>query len=335
MRVRKIVLGFVGAVAIPPLVLIGAWGTLALWHRLPGPEILRDVVAGIFAAVSLVTVVALFTRQRWRALAIFFVLFGAILLWWRAILPPTDGDWASDVARQTTGRLDGDILTLSDVRDFEWRSESDFTPRWSERTYDLSKLKTLDLYLDYWAGPQMAHLIMSFGFEDGDYLAWSVEIRRKKDGEYSPIADAFKQDTLVTLATTERDFVRLRSNIRHEDLRLYRLNTPPEQARIFLMGYVADANALHAKPRFYNSITTNCTTAVARMIRALGGKLPLDWRLLVNGYLPGYLYENKVVVETIPLEELIARADINARARSADQSPEFSRIIREGVPSPF
>jgi hypothetical protein len=320
---------------LPAVALLSAWSALALWFRLPGPEWAKGLAAGLFVMLGAATAIALFTRRRWPALAVFALAFGALLVWWSTIKPPTDGDWAPDVARQTTGKVDGDMLTLSDVREFEWRSDSDFTERWSERSYDLSKLKTLDLFLAYWAGPEMAHVMMSFGFEDGDYLAWSVEVRREKNGEFSPIADAFRSHTLVYLATTERDSVRLRSNVRGEDVRLYRLNTSPEQVRMLLLQYVAEATALAKQPKFYNSITANCATVVFKIVRAAGGTLPFDWRLVVNGFLPGYLYDQRVVVTTMPLSELMERARINAQAKAADQSPDFSRLIRIGVPSPF
>ena len=293
------------------------------------------VVPAPGARMGLVTVQALFRRGRWVALGIYVLAFGAVVVWWGTIGPPADGDWAPDVARQTTGTIDGDILTLSDVRDFDWRTDDDFTERWSKRSYDLSKLKTLDLFLAYWGGPEMAHVMMSFGFEDGDHLAWSVEVRRERNSQFSPIADAFKSHALIYLATTERDSVRLRSNVRAEDVRLYRLNTPPDQARVLLTQYVLEATALAEQPKFYNSITANCATVVFKIMRAAGGMFPFDWRLVVNGFLPGYLYDHRVVVTTMPLSELMERARINAHAKAADQSPEFSRLIRVGVPSPF
>ena len=326
----------IGWICLSTLVIapLTVWAAMALWFRLPAPEWARAAAAGVFVILGLATVLAPLRRRRWVALSVYALAFAGVVVWWGTIQPPAGGDWAPDVARQTTGTIDGDTLTLSDVRDFDWRTDNDFTGRWSKRSYDLSTLKTLDLFLAYWAGPEMAHVIMSFGFEDGDYLAWSVEVRRERNSQFSPIADAFKSHTLIYLATTERDLVHLRSNVRGEDVRLYRLSTPADQARVLLTQYVLEATALAEQPKFYNSITANCATVVFKIIRAAGGMYPFDWRLVVNGFLPGYLYDHQVVVTTMPLSELMERARIGAQAKAADQSPDFSRLIRVGVPSP-
>jgi hypothetical protein len=323
--------------AIVVIAPISAWSAMALWFRLPSPEVLRASAAILFCILGFVTIAALFMRlsRSLVALAVFAIAFGGLLTWWSTITPPLDGDWAPDVARQTTGTVKRGILTLSDVRDFDWRTDKDFTERWDKRSYDLSKLKTLDLFLAYWGGPEMAHVIMSFGFEDGDHLAWSVEVRREKTGVFSPIADAFKNHTLVYLATTERDSVRLRTNVRGEDVRLYRLNTPPDQARALLTEYVVESTALAEHPKWYNSITANCATVVFKLVRAAGSTLPFDWRLVINGFLPGYLYDHGAVVTTMPLSELMERARVSPQAKAADQSPDFSEAIRVGVPSPW
>jgi len=330
--VARIVSGFVLS---PLIAIITAWASLALWYRLPVPESIRGLAAGLFILAGIATIVALFTRLRRPALVGFLAAFGAILVWWSTIRPESQGDWAQSVARQVTGTVDGDVLTLTKVRDFDWRSDSDFTERWTSRTYDLSKLRTLDLFMSYWAGPEMAHTIMSFGFEGGDYIAWSIEVRRLKGGEYSPIADLFKTDPLVIVAADERDVIRVRTNVRHEDVELYRLKASPEKARSLLLEYVVDANGLVETPRFYNSLTTNCTTTIVKMMRVVGDSVPFNWRLIVNGYLPEYAYARGALDTRMPLKELERLAHIDRRAQAADDSTDFSELIRVGVPSPI
>ncbi|WP_017961626.1 Lnb N-terminal periplasmic domain-containing protein [Rhizobium leguminosarum] len=311
-----------------------AWSSLALWYRLPLPDGGRAIGTGVFLVYGLFTVAALASRQRIRALLSFAAVFALVLLWWNSIKPEADAAWAPDVARQVTGRVEGNSLTLTDVRDFEWRSNSDFTERWTTRTYDVSKVRTVDLFMSYWAGPKIAHVIFSFGFEGGEQLAWSIEVRHKVGGGFSPLADLFKNDPLVVVAADERDVVGVRSNVRGEDVQIYPLRASPEQARNLLLEYVAEANALARTPQFYNSITTNCTTTVAKLMRVAGDKVPFDWRLIVNGYLPDYAYDRGAVDTSMPLDRLREIAKIDVRARADGLSPDFSKAIRLGVPFP-
>ena len=192
----------------------------------------------LFAVLGLATIAALFLRRGLTALTVFALVFGGLA---RLV----EHDQAAARRRLGAGcRAADDGIGRGRHSDALRRPRLRLAHRqrlhraWSKRSYDLSKLKTLDLFLAYWAGPEMAHVIMSFGFEDGDHIAWSVEVRREKTGEFSPVADAFRSHTLVYLATTERDSVRLRTNVRGEDVRLYRLNTPPDQARALLLEYV-------------------------------------------------------------------------------------------------
>ncbi len=157
----ELLLGFAKGILIVFLVLavsiVSVWGGLALWYRLPAPEILRALVAAGFFLCGMAAAIAIAGFLPFRTVAIFAVLFGALLLWWSTIKPPAEAEWSPDVARQVTGAVNGDTLTLTNVRDFEWRGETDFTERWETRTYDLRKIQTLDLFLSYWAGPEMAH----------------------------------------------------------------------------------------------------------------------------------------------------------------------------------
>jgi Domain of unknown function (DUF4105) len=332
LRVARIVSSLIITLLIA---IVTTWASLALWHRLPAPDVIRGLAGSLFILIGLLTMIGFFSSLRIPALAFFVTTFGGILIWWSAIEAVDHADWAPDVARQVIGTLDGNNLTLTNVRDFEWRSDNDFTERWTSRTYDLSKLQTLDLFMSYWAGPEMAHTIMSFGFEGGDYLAWSIEVRRLRGGEYSPIADLFKSNPLVIIAADERDVVRLRTNIRHEDVQLFRLGASPQVARPLLLEYVAEANELAKTPRFYNSITTNCTTTIVKMMRVVGDPMPFNWRFVVNGYLPEYAYERGALDLTVPLPTLKTLAHIDKRAEEADDRSNFSTRIRVGVPSPL
>ncbi|AXA44313.1 DUF4105 domain-containing protein [Rhizobium leguminosarum] len=328
----------VRAIVIAVLVLLvafaSAWTSLALWYRLPVPEVGRLASAILFGLFGASVVVALFGRRRLRAVLAFAAAFVLVLVWWSTIEPQANGVWAPDVARQVTGEFDGDLLTLTNVRDFEWRSTTDFTERWTTRSYDLNKLKSVDMFMSYWSGPTIAHVIMSFGFDDGHYLAWSIEVRRLSGGSFSPLADLFKSSPLVILAADERDVIGLRSNYRGEDVQIYRLKASPAAARLLLREYVSDANALAGTPVFYNSLTTNCTTTIVKMMRLAGDAVPTDWRLVVNGYLPEYAYDRGALDISVPLSQLRSAAHIAARAHEDGVSPIFSQAIRVGVPSP-
>jgi hypothetical protein len=315
------------------LILSAIWANLAITYQLPAPEILLIGICLAFDLVALAALVAVLQRRRWRALLVYAVAYAILLAWSASISASNDKNWAADVAHGITGSLDGNRLSVHDIRNFHWRTETDYTENWEQRTYDLSKMRSLDLFLVYWMGPSIAHAIMSFGFEDGRYLDFSIELRRTKDDQYSAIAGFFKTYELVYIGADERDLMTLRK-ARNEKIHLYRLRTPPERARALLAEYIKQANELAVKPRFYNTLTTNCTTAIFDMMRTVTSSIPFDWRIVLTGYLPGYLYDHGAVDTGIPLEELSRRADVTGRVDGTLDEVEFSSRIREGVPAP-
>lgn len=310
-----------------------AWGVLALWYQVPvdAPAI-RAAVAALWAVLASLALVRGWRKRRWGGFFLVTLGFVALLGWWRTIEPSNNRDWADDVAEMTTGTVQGNIVTLSHVRDFDWRSEKHYTPRWEARSYDLDRLRSVDMILSYWMGPAIAHTLVSFGFEDGEQLVFSVEIRKERDETFSAIGGFFKQFENSIVAARERDVVRVRTNARGEDDYLYRIDMPPEAMRSLFLAYVDEANALIRKPQFYNTLTANCTTIVYHMMQRIIYGLPLDYRLLLSGYLPSYVYEVGGLIDSVPLEELTARGRITERARAADRDPDFSRAIRVGVP---
>lgn len=313
--------------------LAALWGTLALWYRLPLGEFGRYALPALWIVLAFLALAAVIAA-RWRLTLPFVAAFAGLLIWWSTIQPTGKGDWADDVARQFTATVEGSTARLHNVRDFDWRSDSDFTEHWDDRSYDLNTITGVDLFASYWSGPAIAHTILSFGFADGRHLAFSVEVRRQKNEVYSAISGFFKQNELVVIAADERDVIRVRSNVRGEDVQLFRLRTSPPQAKELFLYLLSEANDLAAKPRFYNTATTNCTTVPFHLAQKLDPDLPVDWRVLVSGYLPDYLYDIGALSHQVPLSELRQRGQIETRAKAAGDSPDFSALIRVGVPGP-
>lgn len=322
-----------GVIAIA-VVLVSVWCAFAVWFRsgLHGPA--RGLLAALPVGLALFTVASLATRNRWRVLAADAVAVVVVLGWWVSIAPSNDRNWAPDIGRTATVTIDGDRLVVSNLRNFAWRSDTDFDQRWETRTYDLARVTDVDLIMSYWAGEAIAHTIISFGFGEGPRLAFSVETRKERGEAYSAIAGFFKEYELAIVAADERDIVRVRSNVRGEDVRIYRLRMTPDNARLLLRRYAQEMNDIARTPRFYDTLTANCTTLVFGMVQTIRPGLPLDPRVLISGYLPDYVYDLGATATNMPLAELRRRSRIHDAAALADEAPDFSVRIREGIPTP-
>src|SRR5690554_6013663 len=329
---------------LPPCVLaaaaglVTAWGALALWFQLPGPAPVRLAAIAAWCLLGLGGVVACIRRRgRWPrwALPAFGLALIALLAWWSTLTPSHDREWADDVARLLEPEVEGSRVTLHNVRNFDWRTPEDYTARWETREYDLDRLASADLVMSYWMGPAIAHTLVSFGFDDGQRLVFSLEIRKERHESFSAIGGFFRRFEQVLVAADENDIVRTRSNARGEDVYLYRLDLPPEALRALFAGYLDEAAALRREPAFYNTLTSNCTTIIFALARRISPGIPMDYRLLLSGYFARYVFELGGLTAGHEYEDLQRRGYINARATAlpADAGSEaFSRAIRQGVP---
>lgn len=318
------------ALAALPVVLLALWCGLALGFRLPGPTVIRHGGGGLFVLGVVATLV--WARPLLRKLGILAVLFGAFAIFYATVRPSNDRDWSPEVARPPTGEVRGDTLTLHNVRNFAYRSETDFDERWETRTYDLAAITGADLFLSYWGSPAIAHTIVSWDFADSPPLAVSIETRKEKGESYSAIRGFFREYELYYVAADERDLIGVRTGPRGEQVYLYQVRISPQEARDLLLDYVATMNDLAAHPRWYNAGVDNCTTGIRVHVQHVGRARPWDWRILVNGYGDQMLYERGNVNTDLPFDELKRRSNVVARAQAAGASPDFSARIREGLP---
>ena len=312
------------------LLLLTAWCSAAIWFDGPTNRVLAALLAGLYPLLVLTLLVKV--RPMRRALVASLVLFVMLLGWWFSLAPSNSRDWQRDVAQLPSADIQGDKITIRNVRNFNYRSETDFTEHWETRSYDLSKLRGLDLHVIYWGSPNIAHTILSWEFEDGQHLAVSIETRKEVGERYSAVAGFFRQYELYYVVADERDVVGLRTNYRHEDVYLYRLRTPPVRARALLLDYLKAVNRLAAQAKWYNALSDNCTTTIRMHAGDVITGIPLDWRWLANGYLDELLYEMGIVNRDLPFAELKKRSYINPIAQGVAPGGDFSGMIRKALP---
>ena len=256
----------------------------------------------------------------------------ALAAWLFSLEPSNDRDWQTDAAVLADATIEGDTVTVHNVRNFDYRSEFDYTPAYYDKRYDLRQIEGVDLVAVYWMGPHIAHVFLSFAFSNGEHLAISIESRKEKGEAYSTFKGFFRQYELFYVVGDERDLIRLRTNYRRdppEDAYVYRTAMPKEGARRLFLEYMREINALKKQPTFYNSLTSNCTTSIWQLSRINPGHLPFSWKILASGHVPEYLYGHGAIGRPDePFADLERRAHVNARAQAADQSADFSRLIR-------
>jgi len=309
------------------------WSGLLVWISGPENELVRGVWVALQLGSGLAAMVALWVpRWRLRSFAAFAVALLAVSVWWSNITPSNQRQWQADVAVLPSATISGNLVTLHNVRNFSYRSETDYTPAYYDRTIDLNKLEGIDLIASYWMGPHIAHIFVSFTFTDGDPVAISIETRKEQHETYSTLKGFFRQYELYYVVADERDLIRLRTNYRQdppEEVFVYRLKGNLDDAKRLFMEYLANINALTVTPQFYNTLTTNCTTTIWLHSRVNQNRVPLAWQLIASGHVPEYLFEhNRLAATDLRFEDIRQHAQVNARARAADQDKDFSRRIR-------
>ncbi|NCF38437.1 MAG: DUF4105 domain-containing protein [Gammaproteobacteria bacterium] len=255
-----------------------------------------------------------------------------VLAWWYTLSPDNNREWRPEVARLPGAQIDGNKITVTNVRNFSYREDEEFDVNWETRSLDLDQLVGVDLFLNFWGPEHIAHTIASWRFADGSHIAVSIETRKESHEEYSATKGFFRQFEIYYVVADERDLIKVRTDHRGEDVYLYRMGFPLEDAKALLLDYMREINRLNQQPRWYNALTHNCTTAIRYHSKHIGAAGPLDWRLFANGHLPELGYERGVLDQSLPLEQLVEASYISDRAKALPADANFSNAIRQGLP---
>lgn len=263
-----------------------------------------------------------------RVILVLIAMYAIFVL---AVRPSNDRDWNLDMAVFPEISIDGNIVDVKNVRNFEYRSTTDYDPVYYDKTYDLSKITTVDFMVEPFSdNPGAAHTLLSFGFDDGTHVAISVEIRKEKGESFSPLKGLLRRYELMYVVADERDVIKLRSNYRHDQVFLYPMKASREQVRALFLDMLERAQKLQEEPEFYNTLTSTCTTNIVGHVNKLvPGRVPFDHRILLPGYSDRYAYELGLIDTDLSFEEARAKFNINERAEEHADSPDFSKLIRE------
>jgi hypothetical protein len=315
---------WLGWVAYVVVIVLSVWAVLALAIDLPlgWARFLVAAVYGLLVGVLLLK----------RRLLVGLGCFAVVLVWWLSLKPSNDRPWQADVARTAYADVQGDVISIHNFRSCTYRAELDYTCQWLTVTAPLHQIDGVDLFMDYWGSPWIAHTILSFHERNGEHIAFSIETRKQGSQTYSALLGFFRQYTLISVVSNERDLVRLRTNYRHgEDLYLFHTSATPAFAQSLFLDYIGFTNQLHDHPAWYNAITHNCTTEIYTL-KSMKGQF-WDWRILLNGKGDQMAYQHGMLVtEGLPFAVLKQRAWINPAARAANDDPDFSARIRQQRP---
>ena len=306
------------------------WSLFAFFYQLPFNMAGFVLVAVLWLVVGIYALLLEF-KNPWKSRILLALMFIGVIIWWSSIKPTLHRDWAPELARSVEATFDPinpDIVHLQNIRNFDWIAPYEGKENWENGTYNVDDLVGLDVYLSYWMGPYIAHTLVGFTFKDGRHLVFSAEIRRTKEQSFSAIGGFFKEFELIMIAAPEEDIIKLRTDIRHENVYRYPISVGKEKIKNLFLNYLETADKLAHQARFYNTVTANCTTVVFDMARILDPGIPLDWRILFSGQLPSYLYDLKVVNTEKSLKELVDEAHIKPQinGRRDQYSVDIRRV---------
>ena len=316
------------------VVCMATWATLFLWlSNIPSAPV-RVVMAAVFATGTLASFLLL--KRRWRTLLVFLIVFAGLVAWYRSIPPSNDREWAPEVAVLPVATVNGSLVEIKNIRNFDYRSETDFTPRYYDKTFDLDTIESADLICVYWGNPAIAHVMGSFGFAGDEFVSFSIEMRKEKDEPGSMLKSFFRHYELIYVVADERDVIRVRTNYREprEDVHVYRTRLPVEDQRKMFLSYVTNMNELAQTPKWYNTLEDNCTTGMLHQTEAYKRRARYTWKVLLSGL----RCRVRIRTRNARCQHAVRRASRalpgESEGRAAGQSEEFSLRIREGIPMP-
>jgi len=245
--------------------------------------------------------------------------------------PSNNRDWEVDQSILPEVEIENNLVHIKNIRDFDYKTETNYIKNYYDRTFDLDKIKSIDFGLSIfskWKG--LAHTFLSFGFEDGEYVAVSIEIRKEKNETYSALRGLLNEYEIMYVVADEGDVIKLRTNIRDEKVYLYPVKTTKEKQQELFLNIMEQVKRLEIEPEFYNTATNACGTGIMSHVNEISERrIPIDFRVLIPGYSDELGYKLGLFDTELSLEEAQKKFYISDKAKKFVKGQNFSRMIRE------
>ena len=318
------------------LVLIQIWVSLFVWTHQP----VNLFITLLFILLWFILTVGFFysiqKELKFKKIIkwTYWLSFLILLIIFFNMTPKNDRKWQDEVDKIIQFQFKNGKVEVENIRNFVWYDKDQYRVQWETRQYDLEQLKSVDLIVSYFMKGPVAHVFISFGFENGEHLAFSLEVRQESHEDFSVIGGFFRQYELALVVGDENDLIYARSNVRDEDVYLYPIHMNQTEIQMLFLEYLNKANRLNHRPVWYNTLMSNCTTILFDLVEHAIGDIPRDYRVILPGLLPEYLYEVTPLRKSKSFVEWQRIAHINPKIKSIhniEQVPsiEFSKTIRE------
>lgn len=225
----------------------------------------------------------------------------------------------------------GDKVLVRNIRNCKYLPDDEIMVEHYDKCFDLDCIKSVDfLVCPFPSAPDMAHTMISFGFEGDQYLAVSVEVRKEKGESYDPVKGLLRQYELMYVVADERDVIQLRTNYWQSEVFLYPTRATPKAAREMFVDVMRRVNKLYFTPEYYDTLTNNCTTNIVRHVNRLSPqKIPSDYRVLLSGNSDRLAYDLGLLDTDTTFDATKARSGVNYLAYLHRNDADFSAKIRQ------
>lgn len=246
--------------------------------------------------------------------------------------PSNDHEWNDDQSILPSAIIDGNLVTISNIRNFSYNSTSEYITAYYDKSFDLSRIKYVWYIVEPFDGiPGSAHTLLSFEFENDSYVSISIEIRKKKGAKFRPIMSLFNQYEIMYVVADERDVIKLRTNYRKDLVYMYKTTATKEKTKELFLDMLKRVNKLYSHPEFYNTLTNNCTSNIIKHINTISPKRisPFCYESVFPEYSDKLAYHLGLLDTSLSFEELRRINLINERAMQYADDIDFSEKIRE------